>query len=78
MRDELEFDGFWEGATPYRCDCCGKVEKFRFDSKDEAFDSKKHRKILRERGWLTTKVNDQWKDFCSEECRNQYIRSNTL
>ena len=78
MREEFEFDGYWEGATPYRCDCCGKVEKFRFDSEDEAFNYKKHRKILREHGWLATTVNGQWKDFCSEGCRNKYIRSNTL
>lgn len=78
MRDELEFDGFWEGATPYRCDCCGKVEKFRFDDKDEAFNSKKHRGILHEKGWITTKVNGRWVDFDSEACRNKYIRNNTF
>mgnify|MGYP004631318997 CR=1 FL=1 len=78
MRDELEFDGFWEGMTPYRCDGCGKVVKFRFDGKDDAFDSKSHRASLHEKGWMTTKVNGQWRDFCCESCRNKYIRSNTL
>ena len=77
MSRELEFDGYWEGSTVYYCDECGAKIKFRFDSEEEAF-SKKHRTLLREKGWLATKVNDQWKDFCGERCRNQHIRKHTI
>lgn len=76
MSRELEFDGYWEGEAVYSCDCCGKEEKFRFFSED--IDSKAHRAKLRENGWITTKVNGQWKDFCSEKCRNVYIRKHTM
>lgn len=79
MAKELEFDGFWEGAACYSCDCCGATVKIRFDSGDEAKDSRKHRKTLREkRCWITTKVNGNWRDFCSEACRNKYIRTQTI
>lgn len=79
MGRELEFDGYWEGAAVYDCDQCGKKVKFRFDCEEDAKNSKAHRAALRKkRGWITTKVNDQWKDFCCENCRNAYIRSQTI
>lgn len=79
MARELEFDGFWEGNACYSCSCCGSTVKFRFDSEEEAKDARKHRKELREKhGWITTKVNGVWNDFCSEKCRNKYIRNNTI
>ena len=54
----------------YSCDCCGKDVSFPFDSED--IDSKAHRKELRERlGWITTKVDGEWHDFCCEACRNK-------
>ena len=77
MSRELEFDGYWEGNAVYYCDTCHRHYQFRFDSED--IDSKGHRKILREKyGWITTKVNGAWHDFCCERCRNQYIRNNTI
>ena len=79
MAKELEFDGFWEGMACYSCDYCGATVKIRFDSEDEAKDSRIHRKHLREDcGWITTKVNGNWKDFCSEAHRNKYIRAQTI
>lgn len=76
MSRDLEFDGWWEGEAVYSCDCCHKSERFRFDSED--IDSRSHRAQLRKQGWITTKVDGQWKDFCSEKCRNAYIRKNTI
>lgn len=79
MSKELEFDGFWEGNACYTCDCCHKTIKFRFDCEEDAKDSRTHRKILREKeGWIFTKVNDFFCDFHNEDCRNKYIRANTL
>ena len=76
MGRDLEFDGWWEGEAVYTCDCCHKEERFRFDSED--IDSNLHRQELRRKGWILTKVNGQWKDFCGETCRNNYIRANTF
>lgn len=78
MSRELQFDGYWEGEAIYSCDNhCGAEERFRFDSED--IDSKQHRAELREKkGWITTKVNGYWKDFCCENCRNDFIRRQTL
>ena len=70
LDDEVEDDCCGE------CDCCGKDISFPFDSED--IDSKAHRKELRERlGWITTKVDGEWHDFCCEACRNKYIRDTT-
>ena len=77
MAKELSFDGWWEGEAVYSCDCCHKTVSFRFSDEDEAKNSKPHREQLRKRGWILTKVNDRLHDFCSEGCRNKYIRNNT-
>lgn len=73
---ENNFDGWWEGETEYTCDCCKKKERYRFDSED--IDYAGHRADLKSKGWIFTKVNGNWKDFCSEACRNRYIRNNTI
>ena len=75
MKD-LEFDGWWEGEEVFTCDCCGRREKFHFDSED--IDTRGHRKLLKAKGWIFTQVDGRWKDFCSERCRNKYIRDNTI
>lgn len=79
MARELIFTGWWEGQAEYTCDCCGKAMYFDFDDEDSAKASRAQRKSLREDyGWITTKVDGIWRDFCSEPCRNRYIRKNTL
>ena len=80
MARELEFDGYWEGSVRYTCDCrgCKKRVKFLFESEEEANDFQTQRKKLKDIGWLSTKVNGRWIDTCSEECRNKYIRENTI
>ena len=79
MSKELVFDGWWEGQAEYSCDECGKTEYFLFTDEEEAKDSRAHRKALREDfGWITTKVEGQWRDFCGESCKNKFIRENTI
>ncbi len=80
MGRELDFGtGYWEGDVVYSCDCCKKRVRFEFWTEDEANDAKRQRAALqRKRGWIFTKVNGEWKDFCSEKCRNQYIREKTI
>lgn len=79
MSRELMFDGYWEGEVEYTCDCCHKVVKFRFDDEESAKNNNGQRKALqRKRGWIFTKVNGHFVDFCSEDCRNAYIRKNTI
>lgn len=77
MSRELDFDGWWQGDAVYNCDCpgCHDKETYRFDS--EEIDSKSHRADMRKKGWITTKVEGEWKDFSSEACRNKYIRLKT-
>ena len=54
-----------------------KEERFRFDS--ENIDSKLHQRELRKKRLDTPqKVNGEYKNFCSETCRNKYIRANHI
>ncbi len=79
MARELDFgQGYWEGDVVYTCDCCGKAVRFEFWTEDEANNTRGQREALRrKRGWEFTKIREIWHDFCSEECRNKYIRENT-
>lgn len=76
MSMEPEFTGYWQGDVVYTCDNCHiSQESFEFD--DEDIDYKSFNAELRKKGWLTTKVNGQFADFCCERCRNEYIRKMT-
>lgn len=79
MARNLDFgQGYWEGDVVYACDCCGKKVRFEFWSEDEANNVKGQRDALRrKRGWQFTKIKGDFFDFCSEMCRNKYIRENT-
>jgi hypothetical protein len=79
MAMEFDFDGYWEGDVVYQCDNCKNTHRFPFTSEEEAKDYRNQKSILTDKyGWTSTKVNGRWHDFCSEECRNRYIRLNTL
>lgn len=79
MARDMEFGGWWEGTVTYSCDCCGKRVIFEFDDEESAKNCRGQRNALRKkRGWIFTKVNDRFKDFCGETCRNEYIRKNTI
>ncbi len=80
MRD-LNFDGYWTGEVIYECDCpgCNVHYSFPFTSEEEAKNAKEQTAQLRKDcGWITTKVNGQFHDFCSETCRNKAIRMWTI
>lgn len=76
MSRELDFDGFWQGHVIYSCDGpqCRSEELFRFDDEDEVYSQEYIQELRQRKGWITTKVNGQWRDFCCETCRNNYIK----
>lgn len=79
MAREMNFTGWWEGQVEYSCDCCGKAVTFDFEDEETAKDFKAQRKVLREEfGWIVARVNGVYRDFHSEECRDRYIRNNTI
>lgn len=75
MSLELSFSGWWEGDAEYTCDNCFRIVKFPFDGQD--IDYSEHRRELRKRGWISTRVNNSQLDFCCEKCRNSYIKKHT-
>lgn len=75
MSRDLDFTGWWEGNAVYSCDNCHKSEEFPFDSED--IDSRAHRAELRKKGWVFTKVDGEFRDFCGYDCRDSFIRKHT-
>lgn len=63
------------GVISCMCDNCSATEEYEFDECNPDYrEAQEHIKSL---GWLSTQVQGAWKDFCSESCRNGYIRKNT-
>lgn len=79
MSRDTNFTGWWEGEVEITCDGCGKKHiVFKcFDENDfKNYDREKAAK--KKEGWITTKVNGHLCEFCSYECRDQFIKKNTI
>lgn len=76
MSKEVEWGQiFGEGDVVCACDNCGHTLRFPFEDSTPDFRGVQTR--LFEMGWTAIKVSGVWQDFCSEYCRNQYIKKNT-
>ncbi len=63
-----------EGVINCTCDQCHDWEDYVFDNSYPDF--KAAQQYLRSLGWLSLQVHCKWKDFCCEDCRNNYIKEN--
>lgn len=54
------------------CDNCGEVYEVSFDVKP---DFKACVEELKDEGWVVTKIEDEWHDFCCSECRQEFLDS---
>jgi len=73
MSKEIEWSKFYgEGTVVCYCDTCQKEEQYDFDNNRPPYNEIQNE--LRKKGWLSCKVHGNWHDFCSEECRNKYIK----
>jgi hypothetical protein len=61
-----------EGEIISTCDECGKTVSTEFDEGHP--DYRQAQADIEANGWRSTKVNGEWRDFCTEECRNGYIK----
>lgn len=76
MSKEVEWGQIYgEGDIVCTCDNCGHQERFPFD--DSSPDFKEVQSKIFAMGWTSCKVLNCWRDFCSEYCRNKYIKNNT-
>ena len=63
-----------EGDIVCECDHCGEEERIEFF--DSVVDFRVAQKEIEEIGWLSSKVNGEWKDFCGLDCKNAFVRKN--
>lgn len=64
-----------EGDIVCTCDSCG--EEYRYPFEDQFVDYRGAQRAIRDEGWTSCIINDEWHDFCCEACRNDYIKKNT-
>ena len=73
MSKDVDWSPFYgEGEIVCRCDKCHREERFDFD--DNHPDYAAAQRKLYGMGWLSFKSKDRWFDFCSEECRDRFIK----
>lgn len=73
MSKEIEWSELYGvGTIVCTCDNCSAEENFDFEDNNPNF--KAVQSLLRSIGWVSCKVNGEWRDFCSERCRNSYIK----
>ena len=58
-----------EGDIICNCDNCDCEEDYAFENGP---DFKNCQQYLRDLGWISRNVNEEWYDFCSEECFNEW------
>lgn len=73
MSKEIEWSELYGvGTIVCTCDNCSAEEKFDFEDNNPNFKAAQN--LLRSIGWVSCKVNGEWRDFCCERCRNSYIK----
>lgn len=73
MSKNIEWSEYYGiGEIVCCCDNCSEYERFEFDDNNPDFRDAQLR--LRKLGWTSLPVNGQWRDFCCEKCRNDYIK----
>lgn len=74
MSKEIEWSELYGvGTIVCTCDNCSAQEEFEFDDNNPDFRAAQN--ALRRFGWMSCKVHGEWYDFCSEKCRNNYIKA---
>lgn len=74
MSKEIEWSEMYGvGTIVCCCDTCSAVEEFDFDDNYPDFEAAQRE--LKKLGWMPCKVNGRWYDFCSEKCRNAFIKA---
>lgn len=61
-----------EGDIVCTCDECGNEHLVPFE--DQQVDYREAQRAIEDEGWGSCQVNGEWKDFCCETCRNNYIK----
>lgn len=75
MAKQIDWSPFYgEGDIVCECDQCSAEERFSFE--DNCPDYGRVQRQLHKIGWQSLKSNGKWYDFCSEKCRNRFIKEN--
>lgn len=74
MSKEIEWGiRYGEGEIISICDYCSESEIINFD---DGPDFKLAQETLRNYGWVSRKIDEEWYDFCKEQCYYEWIKEN--
>lgn len=74
MSKEVEWSEIHgEGEIVCECDKCGNTYNYEFDCGP---DFRACQEEIKSQGWLSRKINNEWHDFCCEECYKKFVEVN--
>lgn len=63
-----------EGTIVCSCDNCGHEYNYDFDNGYPDFTD--CQREIKSMGWLSRKIDDEWHDFCCQECYKKFTQNN--
>lgn len=73
MSKDIEW-GIIHGAGDIVCMCDSCFDEERWPFEDKNIDYREAQAMLKRLGWTSCQVKGTWYDFCTEECRNDFIK----
>lgn len=64
-----------EGTIECQCDNDHCENEFSFEFCDGYPDFRACQEELKDEGWISRKIDNEWYDFCCEECYYQWIKT---
>ena len=65
---------YGEGTIECYCDECG--DNYSYEFCDGDVDFRDCQETIKEYGWISRKIDNEWFDFCCDECFYKYIKKN--
>lgn len=60
------------GVMTVKCDHCGKEVDFKFSKSPTREVYIGVNEKIKKKGWLIRKIGDDWYEFCSDECFDEF------
>jgi len=66
----------WDRDFGFECDgenCSATVYEPDYESNDDRADFHESKDEMDSLGWITRKIDDEWRHFCSKECLKSFL-----
>ena len=75
MSKEVEW-GIIHGEGDIVCSCDNCEDEERIEFCDGHPDYREAQREIEIAGWMSSRINNEWYDFCCSSCRNEFVKRN--